>query len=76
MVVENKLTKKLYRRLMLRDLFLGSKSSLFILLLYIMWWRILYTITKIGQLKTNIPIFLGISFLVLLGYDYSTALFI
>ncbi|MCH6267679.1 hypothetical protein [Neobacillus citreus] len=65
MVVENKLTKKLYRRLMLRDLFLGSKSSLFILLLYIMWWRILYTITKIGQLKTNIPIFIGISFLLL-----------
>ncbi|MBS4214793.1 hypothetical protein [Neobacillus rhizophilus] len=68
MAIENKLTKKLYRRLILRYLFFGSKSSLFILLLYIMWWRILYTITKIGQMKTNIPIFLGISFLLLLMF--------
>jgi hypothetical protein len=31
-----------------------------------MLWRILYSITKVGQLKTNIPIFVGISFLLLL----------
>ena len=70
MVIENKLTKKLYRRLILRDLIFGSKSSLIILLLYGMLWRVLYTITKIGQLKTNIPIFLGICFLLLLTVIY------
>jgi hypothetical protein len=68
MVIENKLTKNLYRGLILRDLFLGSKSSLIIVLLYGMLWRVLYTITKIGHLKTNIPIFIGISFLLLLTF--------
>lgn len=66
MLVNNKLTKKLYRRFVLRDLFLGSKSSIVIVLLYAMLWRVLHTITRIGQLKTNIPLFLGISFLLLL----------
>ncbi|MGX6445733.1 hypothetical protein ACWM35_21155 [Neobacillus sp. K501] len=65
MVVENKLTKKLYRRLILRDLLFGSKSSLISLLLYVLLWRVLYTITKIGQLKTNVPIFLGISLILI-----------
>jgi hypothetical protein len=68
MVIENKLTKKLYGRLILRDLIFESKSSLIILLLYAILWRILYTITKIGQLKMNIPIFLGISLLLLLTF--------
>lgn len=65
MVIENKLSKKRYKKLIVLDLLFGSKSSLIILLLYVMWWRVLYTITKIGQLKTNIPIFLGISCLLL-----------
>jgi hypothetical protein len=68
MVIENKLTKKLYGRLVLRDLIFESKSSWIILLLYAILWRILYTITKIGQLKTNIPIFFGISLLLLLTF--------
>jgi hypothetical protein len=71
MVSEIKLTKKLYRNCVLRDLFFGSKTSLIILLLYGMWWRVLYTITKIGQLKTNIPIFLGISFLLLVTFIHN-----
>jgi hypothetical protein len=33
-----------------------------------MLWRVLYTITLIGQLKTNIPIFLGISLLLLVTF--------
>lgn len=70
MLLENKLTKKLYGRLILRDLVFGSKSSFILLLLYVMLWRFLYTITKIGQLKINIPIFLGISFLLLLTFIY------
>jgi hypothetical protein len=68
MVIENKLTKKLYGRLVLRDLIFESKSSWIILLLYAILWRILYTITRIGQLKTNIPIFFGISLLLLLTF--------
>jgi hypothetical protein len=31
-----------------------------------MLWRVLYIITLVGQLKTNVPIFLGICFLLLL----------
>jgi hypothetical protein len=68
MVIENILTKKLYGRLVLRDLIFESKSSWILLLLYVIFWRILYTITKIGQLKTNIPIFFGISLLLLLMF--------
>jgi hypothetical protein len=68
MVIENILTKKLYGRLVLRDLIFESKISWIILLLYAILWRILYTITKIGQLKTNIPIFFGISLLLLLMF--------
>lgn len=75
MVIENKLTKKLFGILFLRDLIFGSKSSLIILLLYVMWWRVLYIITKIGQLKTNIPIFLGISFLLLLMFIHIFVVF-
>lgn len=75
MVIENKLTKKLYKRLILQDLIFGSKSSLIILLLYVMLWRVLYTITKIGQLKTNIPIFLGISLMVLLTFIHIFAVY-
>ncbi|CEG25454.1 hypothetical protein [Bacillus sp. B-jedd] len=63
MIIENKLTKKVYRRLVLRDLIFGGKSSMVWLPLYLLWWYIIYTITKIGQLKTNIPFFLGISIL-------------
>ncbi|WP_172799148.1 hypothetical protein [Bacillus sp. FJAT-29814] len=61
------MNKKLYRRLLLGDLFFGSRSSLIILLLYVMLWRVTYTITLIGQLKTNIPIFLALcSFLLVM----------
>jgi hypothetical protein len=70
MVIENKLTKKLYGRLVLRNLIFESKSSWIILLLYAILWRILYIITRIGQLKTNIPILFGISFLLLLRFIY------
>ncbi|WP_462412860.1 hypothetical protein [Neobacillus sp. Marseille-QA0830] len=66
MVIKNTLTKKLYRRLILRDLIFGSKSSLMILLLYVFLWRSLYTITQIGQLKVNVPIFLGLSLLLVI----------
>lgn len=75
MVVENKLTRKLYSRLVLRDLIFGSKSSLIILLLYGALWRVFYTITKIGQLKTTIPIFLGISLLLLLTFIHIFVVF-
>lgn len=68
MVIENTLTKRQYGRLLFWDLILGSNSSLIILLLYGMLWQVLYTITKIGQLKTNIPIFLGISILLVLTF--------
>jgi len=70
MVTENKLSKKIYQGLIIRDLMFESKSSILILLLYMMWWRVMYTITKIGQLKTNIPLFLGISLLVLLMFSH------
>ncbi|MFB6468202.1 YcxB family protein [Cytobacillus sp. Hz8] len=63
MVIENKLTKRLYRRMILQDLLFGTINGLVFFVLYVLLWRILYTITKIGQLKTNLPIFLGISFL-------------
>jgi hypothetical protein len=69
-VIIKNISKKLYRRLILGDLIFGSKSSLLLLLLYIMLWRVLYSITKIGQLKTNIPIFLGLLFLLLLTFIY------
>lgn len=68
MVIENKLTKALYRRLILRDLVFERKSTFIVLLLYVLLWRILYSITEVGQLKTNIPIFVGISFLLLLMF--------
>lgn len=66
MEMENKLTKKLYQKMVIRDFMLGSKSSLIILALYAILWKVMYTITKIGQLKTNIPLFIGVSFLLVL----------
>ncbi|MEK5522874.1 hypothetical protein B5V89_18915 [Heyndrickxia sporothermodurans] len=65
MIIENKLTKKIYRRMVLRNELFGSKTSLTILVLYVILWRVTYTITKIGQLKTTIPLFLIIIFLIL-----------
>lgn len=70
MKIENKMTKKVYRKLLLQELLFGSKSSLFILVFYILLWKVTYTITKIGQLKTNIPLFLGISILILCVLTY------
>lgn len=70
LVLENKLTKKTYRRMFLRDFLFGSKGSVVMLFLYALLWRVMYTITKIGQLKTNIPLFLGISFLLVLMLIY------
>ncbi|UFT97947.1 hypothetical protein KO561_12090 [Radiobacillus kanasensis] len=68
--MENKLTKKMYRKLILRDLFLESKSTWVMLALYAILWRVMYTISNIGQLKTNIPLFLGISLLLFLFFSY------
>jgi hypothetical protein len=70
MVTENPLTKKIYRNLILRDLVFGSKSSLVLLLLYVLLWRVLYSITKIGQLRTNLPIFLGLVLLLVGTFLY------
>ncbi|MCM3764508.1 hypothetical protein [Neobacillus niacini] len=47
---------------------MGSKSTLIILLLYVLLWRVTYTISLIGQLKTNIPIFLALCFLLLVMF--------
>lgn len=69
-IIENKLTKKIYRRMVLRNELFGSKSSLAILVLYVMLWRVMYTITKIGQLKTTIPLFLLMSLLILILLIY------
>lgn len=63
MIIENKLTKKVYSRFILRDLIFGGNTGMVLLPLYLLWWYIIYTITKVGQLKTNIPFFLGISIL-------------
>ncbi|RHW43514.1 hypothetical protein D1B31_02325 [Neobacillus notoginsengisoli] len=70
MIRNNTVSKSYYRRLILRDLIFGSKSSLVLLVLYVALWRITYTITKIGQLKTNIPIFIGLCILMFLTFIY------
>jgi hypothetical protein len=66
MIIENKLTKRKYRKLILQEFLFGSKSSLIMLGLYCLAWRILYSIAKVGKLKTNVPIFLGVSFFLIL----------
>ncbi|SDM26519.1 hypothetical protein [Sediminibacillus halophilus] len=67
------LSKKTYRRLLLGDLLFGRLNSWILLILYVLLWRVLITITKIGQLKTNIPLFfvIGTALLILLLYQIS-----
>ncbi|QTN00557.1 hypothetical protein ERJ70_15385 [Sediminibacillus dalangtanensis] len=69
--MRNPLSKKIYRRMLLRDLFFGRLHSWILLLLYALLWKVLFTITKIGQLKTNVPLFMviGAGLLFLLIYQ-------
>ncbi|WP_371069040.1 hypothetical protein [Sediminibacillus sp. JSM 1682029] len=71
--MRNPLSKKIYRRMLLRDLFFGRLHSWILLLLYALLWKVLLTITKIGQLKTNVPLFMviGAGLLLLLIYQVS-----
>lgn len=70
MIIENKLTKKEYRRLVFLELLLGRGSTFIMLGLYPIAWRVLYSIAKVGQLKRNVPIFLGVGFLIILVLLY------
>lgn len=71
MIIENKLTKKEFRKLILKELIFGRKISLIIFGLYCMLWKTSYSIAKIGGLRKNVPIFLGISLLLLLMLIYT-----
>ncbi|MDF2884321.1 MAG: repeat-containing glycosyl hydrolase, partial [Clostridiaceae bacterium] len=66
MIIENKLTKRKYRSLVLRELLFGNIRTIIMLVLYCIAWRILYSVAKVGQLKRNVPLFLGVSFILLL----------
>ena len=70
MIIENKFTKKEYRKLILQELIFGRKSILIMLGLYCVEWRVLYSIAKVGLLKRNIPIFLGVGFLFIVTLIY------
>lgn len=65
MIIENKLTKRKYRNLVLSELLFGNIRTIIMLVLYCLGWRILYSVAKVGQLKRNVPLFLGISFILL-----------
>ena len=66
MIIENKLTKRKYRNLVLSELLFGSFRAIIILVIYCLGWRILYSVAKAGQLKKNIPLFLGVCFILLI----------
>lgn len=66
MIIENKLTKRKYRSLVLNELLFGNIRAIIMLVLYCLAWRILYSVAKAGQLKRNVPLFLGVSFILLL----------
>ena len=66
MIIENKLTKNQYRALVLKEVMLGRKINFVTLGLYLAMWRVLYSLAKVGNLRTNLPIFFVIGLLLLL----------
>lgn len=70
MIIENKLTRKTYKRLVFLELLLGRWSTPIMLGLYCIAWRVLYSIARVGQLKRNLPVFFGISFILVVMLFY------
>lgn len=70
MIIENKLTRKTYKRLVFLELLLGRWSTLIMLGLYFIAWKVFYSIARVGQLKRNLPVFLGVSFILVVMLFY------
>ncbi|WEG14395.1 YcxB family protein [Pullulanibacillus sp. KACC 23026] len=70
MEIDHLLKKRLYRRILRREMGFGRLNSWFILIFYLVWWKIAYDLTKVGQLKTNVPLLAAVSLVILLLLIY------